>query len=272
MKLASTAPTAMKRGVGERIGLQVAFDADAAADRVEAEQQHDERDVFLEDRVFENRPHEAGVERAGAGADDMMRGPVAFERRLVQERIVGERDERQPAGDDEFVAVRFPPMMRGRHQRQDRRSRRASARRGSPSTAAGLRSACAIGTASLRRLLRHGAPVGRRWLVCHTVASRRQARARRARPGATIASGTRRPEAARRGGFGHVGWHSAMRGTPVRSRSCGEVTRTKLAVECGFVHPVGPYSASLAAHCRNHARNLARNQSSRTLVWHCCRR
>ena len=108
-----------ERGVRERIGLQVAFDADAAADRVEAEQQHDERDVFLEDRVFEDRADETGIECAGAGAHHMVGGPMAVDRGLVEEGVVGERDQCESARDDQFTAVRFPPMMCGRHQRKN---------------------------------------------------------------------------------------------------------------------------------------------------------
>ena len=37
-----------ERGVRQRVGLQVARDANAAADRVQAEQQHDERNEFLQ--------------------------------------------------------------------------------------------------------------------------------------------------------------------------------------------------------------------------------
>ena len=57
MKLASTAADGQKRRVGQRMGRQVALDADAAADRVQAEQQHDERDVFAQDRVGQALSH-----------------------------------------------------------------------------------------------------------------------------------------------------------------------------------------------------------------------
>ena len=67
MKLASSAADGQERRVGQRMGRQVALDANAAADRVEAEQQHDERDVLGQHRVGQHRPGRGEVRTARVG-------------------------------------------------------------------------------------------------------------------------------------------------------------------------------------------------------------
>ena len=51
MKLAKQAPAGEERAVRQWMGRQIALDADAAADRVKAEQQDDEWHVLAQDRI-----------------------------------------------------------------------------------------------------------------------------------------------------------------------------------------------------------------------------
>ena len=81
-------PHGHERRVGERVGLQVALDANAPADRVQREQQDDERHVFLKQCVFHNRPHKGAARRA----HDVMSWKVSFQPRFVKQRIVRQRD------------------------------------------------------------------------------------------------------------------------------------------------------------------------------------
>jgi hypothetical protein len=112
------AADAHERGVGHRVGSQVAFDANAAADGVEAEQQHDERNVFLHHRVAENRLDVTDLHRAVGVGGNMVDGPVAFDWRGVEERIVGKCRGTERGGHFETVCIGFPPMRRAADQGQ----------------------------------------------------------------------------------------------------------------------------------------------------------
>ena len=107
-----------ERGVRQRMGLQVARDANAAADRVQAEQQHDERNELLQDGVFQNGPHEVELHRTGRWLDVVMRRPMPFDCRSVEKRVVGQDDCRQRQRHEEPIQIRFPPVRRRRYQRQ----------------------------------------------------------------------------------------------------------------------------------------------------------
>ena len=108
-----------ERGVGERAGLEIAFDANAAGDRVQTEQQHDERHELGQDRIGEHGVDEAGLHAASVGDDDAWAGQWESIGALMQEGVVAERDQAQPGGDLEAVEIALPPMLGGMHQRKD---------------------------------------------------------------------------------------------------------------------------------------------------------
>ena len=119
MKLASNGADAHERGVGERASFEVARDANSAADRVQAEQQHDERNELLQHRVGEDGVHESGAEHRCGRRHEMVGRPMAFDGRVVQKRVIGEREQREAAGDFETIQIGFPPVGRGGNERQD---------------------------------------------------------------------------------------------------------------------------------------------------------
>jgi hypothetical protein len=87
-------------GVRGRPRNEVALEADAPADHVEAEEQDDERDVLDHDRVHEH-------------ADDGLL--------LVgHDHVEGDRRAGEPKRHAEPVQIVLPPVMRGGQQRQDR--------------------------------------------------------------------------------------------------------------------------------------------------------
>ena len=68
-----------ERGVGERVGLQIAFDANPAGDRIEAKQQDDERDILGQDRVTQDRSHKADLHGAVRHVDRLVGRPMGLD-------------------------------------------------------------------------------------------------------------------------------------------------------------------------------------------------
>ena len=110
-------PGGEKAGIGDRMSGQVTAQADAAADDVQAEQQHDERDVFGDDGVFEDRPDlmdaadREAVQGGQSGADQRDRKPVE----IALPPMVGggnERQERDGAEDADEGQNAKPPVLR----------------------------------------------------------------------------------------------------------------------------------------------------------------
>ena len=82
IKLASTAPTARKAVLVRGMGRQVAGDADAAADRVQAEQQHDEGDIFAENGPQEHVSGQGEVRPAEHRQHQVRRRPLGLQGKL----------------------------------------------------------------------------------------------------------------------------------------------------------------------------------------------
>ena len=67
---------------------QVALNANAAADRVEAKQQHDEGNVFFEKCIGEHCRSNVERRTLGGGLHHTVRRPVGFDGTVVREEIV----------------------------------------------------------------------------------------------------------------------------------------------------------------------------------------
>ncbi len=117
IRLASNPAGRKKGGVGQRMGGQVAFDADAAADRVQTEQQDDERQVLAQTALASTAPVWAKFGPAAAGKATHGTGQWTASG-CVQQQVVDQRDRRQSAGHIEPVQIVFPPVCRGAEQRQ----------------------------------------------------------------------------------------------------------------------------------------------------------
>ena len=95
-------PDGHESGVRPWMGGQIAGDADSAANRIQAEQQHDERNVFVGQRVDQ---HRAGPRKTG---------------RRMDERDREQRGQGHVRGHVKLVQVALPPMGRPFEQRQNR--------------------------------------------------------------------------------------------------------------------------------------------------------
>ena len=112
-----------KRGVDGGRGLKVTLDPHTTGDAVEREQQHDERHIFRQHRVGEDGTGHAPRWPGRGRLDETVRGEVEVDRMPVHEGVVGQCDEREPAGHEQFAGVVFPPVREVRRERQDRDGR-----------------------------------------------------------------------------------------------------------------------------------------------------
>ena len=112
-------PDGQKHGVGPRPGGQLAGDADAAADRIQAEQQEDERPILAENRPQQHVAGQGEIRPADRRQDQVRRRPLALQGKSPPEQVIGQRQCRQDGGDVEAVHVALPPrlgcLQQGKH-------------------------------------------------------------------------------------------------------------------------------------------------------------
>ena len=76
-----------KHGIRQSMSTQVALDTNPAADRIEAKEQYDKGNEFMQDRVGEDCPAKSPLRRRAAiDIDHMMGRPMSYDR-VCERRI-----------------------------------------------------------------------------------------------------------------------------------------------------------------------------------------
>ncbi len=102
------------------MGGQIPFDADSAADRVEAEQQDDEGNVLAKDGVVENGQGEAVIQTRLVSPNGLVPPrPMGRDGSFVEAQVVGEGQQAKDGCDKEAILVILPPVLCPRHEREN---------------------------------------------------------------------------------------------------------------------------------------------------------
>ncbi len=107
-----------KRRIGHRMGRQVPLQTNSARNRIEGEQQHDERNELGENRIGQNRRRRAHIRAVRHGAHQVMSREMSGHVMFVKDDVVEQRDDCQSHRHQELVQVVFPPVSDAADQRK----------------------------------------------------------------------------------------------------------------------------------------------------------